>query len=163
MGQSPKSKNYTKDSSFMVLVQGNADLNNGKVYPRLFTKKKTKITNTNDILLTVRAPVGEIGISQFPVVIGRGVCSIKGSKFIYFYLKYLKEVNWWSKISQGSTFESISGKDIRELIVWLPSDKNEQYKITQILNKLDSKVIKIKRKIVLLEESKNTLLSKVFI
>ncbi|OFU78965.1 hypothetical protein HMPREF3110_05260 [Staphylococcus sp. HMSC10C03] len=154
MGQSPKSKNYTNDSNYMVLVQGNADLKDGKVYPRLFTKEKTKITNTNDILLTVRAPVGEIGISQLPVVIGRGVCSIKSSKFIYFYLEYLKEVNWWSRISQGSTFESISGKEIRELVVRLPIDANEQYKIITIFNKINDKISDLKRKIELIRERK---------
>ncbi|PNZ42878.1 restriction endonuclease subunit S [Staphylococcus simulans] len=163
MGQSPKSKNYTNDSNYMVLVQGNADLKDGKVYPRLFTKEKTKITNTNDILLTVRAPVGEIGISQLPVVIGRGVCSIKSSKFIYFYLEYLKEVNWWSRISQGSTFESISGKEIRELVVRLPIDANEQYKIITIFNKINDKISDLKRKIELIRERKKTLLRKVFI
>ena len=86
MGQSPNSENYTYDSSDTLLIQGNADLYNGKVIPRLFTKQITKTCDKEDIIMTVRAPVGDIAISDYYACIGRGVCSIKSSKFIYHYL-----------------------------------------------------------------------------
>ena len=86
MGQSPSSKYYTDDSSYHILVQGNADIDNGRVVPRVWTKKATKFAGIDDILFSVRAPVGEIGKTKYNVAIGRGVASIKADEFIFQYL-----------------------------------------------------------------------------
>lgn len=161
MGQSPNSKNYTDDSQEMILVQGNADLKNGKVFPRIFTKEITKLANIGDILLSVRAPVGEIGISQMPVCIGRGVCSITSNLFIYYFLDYFNNENKWKKFSQGSTFESISGNEVRSLIIYLPS-KTEQQKIGDFFSKLDRQIELEEEKFELLEQQKKGYMQKLF-
>ncbi|HED9466493.1 TPA: restriction endonuclease subunit S [Staphylococcus aureus] len=161
MGQSPNSKNYTDDSQEMILVQGNADLKNGKVFPRIFTKEITKLANIGDILLSVRAPVGEIGISQMPVCIGRGVCSITSNLFIYYFLDYFNNENKWKKFSQGSTFESISGNEVRSLIIYLPS-KTEQQKIGDFFSKLDRQIELEEQKLAKLEEQKKGYMQKIF-
>jgi len=161
MGQSPNSKNYTDDSQEMILVQGNADLKNGKVFPRIFTKEITKLANIGDILLSVRAPVGEIGISQMPVCIGRGVCSITSNLFIYYFLDYFNNENKWKKFSQGSTFESISGNEVRSLIIYLPS-KTEQQKIGDFFSKLDRQIELEEQKLEKLEEQKKGYMQKIF-
>ena len=57
MGQSPNSKNYTENPNNYILVQGNADLFNGQVLPRIYTTQITKIAHVGDILMSVRAPV----------------------------------------------------------------------------------------------------------
>ncbi|UXS43811.1 restriction endonuclease subunit S [Staphylococcus delphini] len=128
MGQSPKSINYTDDHSYPVLVQGNADLYKGNIYPRIYTKETTKLVKDGDILLTVRAPVGEVGIAQFEACIGRGVCSIEGDKFIYYHLEYFNLQSKWQKLSQGSTFESISGSEVRNVEVSIPSASEREDK-----------------------------------
>ncbi|MES3652496.1 restriction endonuclease subunit S [Staphylococcus saprophyticus] len=161
MGQSPNSKNYTDDSQEMILVQGNADLKNGKVFPRIFTKEITKLANIGDILLSVRAPVGEIGISQMPVCIGRGVCSITSNLFIYYFLDYFNNENKWKKFSQGSTFESISGNEVRSLIIYSPS-KTEQQKIGDFFSKLDRQIELEEQKLAKLEEQKKGYMQKIF-
>lgn len=161
MGQSPNSKNYTDDSQEMILVQGNADLKNGKVFPRIFTKEITKLANIGDILLSVRAPVGEIGISQMPVCIGRGVCSITSNLFIYYFLDYFNNENKWKKFSQGSTFESISGNEVRSLIIYLPS-KTEQQKIGDFFSKLDRQIELEEQKLEKLKEQKKGYMQKIF-
>ena len=139
MGQSPNSENYTNDSNDTLLIQGNADLNNGKVIPRLFTKQVTKTCGKNDIIMTVRAPVGDIAISDYNACIGRGVCSIKSSKFVYHYLDYLKMKDYWKKISKGSTIDSITSDDIKSLLIKTPNKKEEE-KIIKTVDLINKKI-----------------------
>ena len=139
MGQSPNSENYTNDSNDTLLIQGNADLNNGKVIPRLFTKQITKTCDKNDIIMTVRAPVGDIAISDYNACIGRGVCSIKSSKFVYHYLDYLKMKDYWKKISKGSTIDSITSDDIKSLLIKTPNKKEEE-KIIKTIDLINKKI-----------------------
>ncbi|MBF2262717.1 restriction endonuclease subunit S, partial [Staphylococcus capitis] len=161
MGQSPKGDNYTNDSQYITLVQGNADLKNGRVFSRIFTREITKCAEINDIILTVRAPVGELAIAQKKVCIGRGVCSIKANRFIYYLLEKFKLDNLWSKLSQGSTFESISGNDIKNLNIYLPSNQ-EQMKISDFFSKLDYQIELEEKKLELLEQQKKGYIQKVF-
>ena len=139
MGQSPNSENYTNDSNDTLLIQGNADLCNGEVIPRLFTKQITKTCDKEDIIMTVRAPVGDIAISDYNACIGRGVCSIKSSKFIYHYLDYLKVKGYWKKISKGSTIDSITSDNIKSLVIKTPS-KKEQEKIIRTIDLINKKI-----------------------
>ena len=161
MGQSPNSENYTYDSSDTLLIQGNADLYNGKVIPRLFTKKITKTCDKEDIIMTVRAPVGDIAISDYYACIGRGVCSIKSSKFIYHYLDYLKEKGYWKKISKGSTIDSITSDNIKSLIIKTPS-KKELEKIIRTIDLINKKIELQTRKIKALKLFKKGLNQRMF-
>ena len=139
MGQSPSSKNYTSNKNNIILIQGNADLNNGHVVPRIFTTQITKTCNINDIIITVRAPVGDTAISDYNACIGRGVCAISGGKYIYHYLNYLKINDYWKKISKGSTIDSITSNDIRNLNINFPNS-TETKKIVKTLDLLDKKI-----------------------
>ena len=91
MGQSPDGINYTEDPTDNILIQGNADLKDGKVVPRIWTTQITKTAKPNDIIFTVRAPVGEVAKNAYNAVIGRGVASITGNNFLYQTLKKMKE------------------------------------------------------------------------
>lgn len=161
MGQSPNSENYTNDSNDTLLIQGNADLNNGKVIPRLFTKQITKTCDINDIIMTVRAPVGDIAISDYNACIGRGVCSIKASKFVYHYLDYLKIKDYWKKISKGSTIDSITSDDIKSLLIKMPN-KQEEEKIIKTIDLVNKKIELQSRKIEDLKLFKKGLANKIF-
>lgn len=161
MGQSPDSKNYTSDSNEMILVQGNADMKNGKVFPRIYTREVTKTAEIGDILLSVRAPVGEIGRTDNKVCIGRGISAIKGNNFIYYLLDKYKTYKLWNKYIQGSTFESINSNDIKELSINIPTNK-EQQKIGEFFSKLDRQIELEEKKLVLLEEQKKGYMQKIF-
>ena len=137
MGQSPSSKNYTDNPKDWILIQGNADLKSGKVAPRIYTSQLTKKADIGDIILTVRAPVGEVAITDYDAVLGRGVAAIKGNLFIYFALEKFKANNKWNMYSSGSTFDSITGKDLNNLPLFFPSE-TEENKIGVLLNKLDN-------------------------
>ena len=162
MGQSPSSKNYTEDSNYTILVQGNADLNNGYIKPRIYTKQVTKLAEVNDILLTVRAPVGKIGKAQLKACIGRGVCAIKGDNFIYYFLELFDLQNKWIKFVQGSTFESISGNEIKNIDIAYPSNEERQ-KISEFFSKLDELLKNQLLKVEQLKTRKNGLLQKMFV
>ena len=162
MGQSPSSKNYTNNPKDFILVQGNADLKNGVVVPRLWTKEVTKTAEANSIILTVREPVGEVAISDYDVVLGRGVAGIKGNEFIYYVLLCLKEFHYWEKLSSGSTFDSINSNDIREILINVPSEK-EQEAITSQLQGVDNLITLHQRKLEHLQLQKKALLQQMFV
>ena len=161
MGQSPSSKNYTDNPNDWILIQGNADLKNGKVTPRLYTSQVTKKADIGDIILTVRAPVGEVAITDYKAILGRGVASIKGNLFIYFALEKFKTNNKWNMYSSGSTFDSITGKDLNNLALFFPS-KMEENKIGKLLNKLDSLLALYERELKLLSQVKKYFLDNLF-
>jgi type I restriction-modification system specificty subunit len=162
MGQSPKSENYTDNPNDYILVQGNADIKDNQVVPRLWTTEVTKMAEIGDIILTVRAPVGDIGKTDYNVVIGRGVAAIKGNDFIFYTLEKMKMTGFWNRFSTGSTFESISSNDIKEAIIQIPTLK-EQQAIGAYFSNLDQLISSYQDKITQLEILKKKLLQDMFI
>lgn len=162
MGQSPKSENYTDNPNDYILVQGNADIKDKRVVPRLWTTEVTKFAEIGDIILTVRAPVGDIGKTDYNVVIGRGVAAIKGNDFIFYTLEKMKMTGYWNKFSTGSTFESISSNDIKEAIIQIPTIE-EQQAIGFYFSNLDQLINSYQEKITQLETLKKKLLQDMFI
>jgi len=152
MGQSPSSSAYNKNEDGLPLIQGNNDIKNGITIGRIWTSEITKVAQKDSIILTVRAPVGAIGISQEKVCIGRGVCSINSEfqNFVFHFLKHFESK--WGNLEQGSTFSAINSSDIKNLQLLLPP-LPEQQKIVEVLETWDeyleelTKMISIKRKI----------------
>ncbi|HEQ9909919.1 restriction endonuclease subunit S [Streptococcus pyogenes] len=161
MGQSPSSQNYTTNPSDYILVQGNADIKNGYVFPRVWTTQITKQADKGDIILSVRAPVGDVGKTNYHVIIGRGVAAIKGNEFIFQILKYLKEIGYWKRISTGSTFDSISSSDIKYAKIQIPS-LPEQEAIGELFQIVDQLIQLQDQKLATLKEQKQTFLRKMF-
>ncbi|HER1547474.1 TPA: restriction endonuclease subunit S [Streptococcus pyogenes] len=162
MGQSPSSQNYTTNPSGYILVQGNADIKNGYVFPRVWTTQITKQADKGDIILSVRAPVGDVGKTNYHVIIGRGVAAIKGNEFIFQILKYLKEIGYWKRISTGSTFDSISSSDIKYAKIQIPS-LSEQEAIGNFFQTLDQQIAQSEEKLTELKALKQTLLNRLFV
>ena len=161
MGQSPNSENYTDDPNDYILVQGNADMKNGRVLPRVWTTQVTKQAEKDDLILSVRAPVGDIGKTAYDVVIGRGVAAIKGNEFIFQNLGKMKSDGYWTRYSTGSTFESINSTDIKEAIISVPAIE-EQDKIGSFFKQLDDSIALHQCKLDLLKEQKKGYLQKMF-
>lgn len=161
MGQSPKSENYTNDPKDHILVQGNADLKNGQVAPRVWTTEVTKIGKVGDIILSVRAPVGEVGKTAYDVVLGWGVAAIRGNDFLLQTLLKLKECKYWGKVSAGSTFDSITSEILKSTLISMPAIE-EQIKIGDFLSSVDKLITLHQRKLEALKKLKRTLLQKMF-
>ena len=159
MGQSPSSNAYNDQGIGMPLVQGNLDISNGKTTPRLYTAEFNQTAEEGNIILTVRAPVGEVAKATKKVCLGRGVCAIipheeNMSDFIYQYLTFCKFM--WRRYEQGSTFTSINGSDVRNIPC--PKVRN-----VSILTLLDRKINIEERVIKLYQSQKQYMLCQMFI
>ena len=163
MGQSPSSNAYNDNKEGLPLVQGNADITKRITTPRMYTSEVTKTCEIEDIIMSVRAPVGSIAISNQVCCIGRGVCSIKARNINqkYLYQVLLDYESKWSKISQGSTFESINSNDIKGLILNIPS-LQEQEKIADFFTILDSLIEEQEGKVRDLKIYKKGMMQKIF-
>ena len=161
MGQSPSSQSYNEEERGLPLIQGNLDLQDGRLTPRVYTSEITQQCEAGDVILTVRAPVGEIAIAKFNACIGRGVCAIRPKRnadtmLIYQYLQYYKPK--WASLEQGSTFTSVGGADIRSIHVNMPSPR-----AIKLLEVLEHKVTVEQNTLSILVKQKQYLLAQLFI
>ena len=139
MGQSPSSLNYNSIGNGLPLIQGNADIENRWAIKRTYTTQVTKRGKAGDVLMSVRAPVGEISRTMFDVCLGRGVCAIRFSnKFLYHTLVFLEPS--WAKHSKGSTFDSVNSDDVKSVDIRLPVEETEQVAIAAILSDMDAEL-----------------------
>ena len=163
MGQSPNGACYTDNPNDAVLVQGNADLKNGWVSPRVWTTEVTKTAKAGDLIMSVRAPVGAMGKTAYDVVLGRGVAGIAGNEFLFQALSKKEAEGYWSTVSAGSTFDSINGDELRNTLVDCPRSELECETIGDCLSKVDSLITLHQRKLDLLKNTKKSLLDKMFV
>jgi type I restriction enzyme S subunit len=145
MGQSPSSSNYNYSKIGLPLIQGNADIKNRETIIRTYTSEITKRCKTDDIIMSVRAPVGEIARATFDACLGRGVCAITyENDFVYHYLIFIEPT--WSKLSTGSTFDSVNSTVIRDLEVPIPP-LSEQIHIATILSDMDGAIAGLEKQL----------------
>lgn len=136
MGQSPESKFYNYDKIGLPFYQGKADFGSINPTPKMWCSNSKKEAKPNDILISVRAPVGDLNINNEQSCIGRGLAAITCKSdvdmmYLYYHLKYLKPQ--LRHISTGSTFESINRSQLENLIIKYKS-YTEQIKISNILH-----------------------------
>ena len=161
MGQSPDGSTYSDEPSDYILVQGNADLQNGWVCPRIWTTQITKKADAGDLIMSVRAPAGAMGKTAYNAVIGRGVAAIKGNEFIYQLLVKMDADGFWKALSCGSTFESLNSDNIKNVEVKIPTTA-EQIKIGGYFQLLDNLITLHQRKYEKLHNIKKSMLEKMF-
>lgn len=157
MGQSPDGSTYSDVPSDYILVQGNADLQNGWVSPRVWTSQMTKKADAGDLIMSVRAPAGAMGKTAYNAVIGRGVAAIKGNEFIYQLLAKMDSDGYWKALSCGSTFESLNSDNIKNADVLIP-DVAEQEKIGEYFANLDHLITLHQRKLEEMKRQKKALM-----
>ncbi|MDY3904188.1 MAG: restriction endonuclease subunit S [Candidatus Enteromonas sp.] len=161
MGASPDGSTYSDTPSEHILIQGNADLVDGWVCPRVWTTQITKKADAGDLIMSVRAPAGAMGKTAYNAVIGRGVAAIKGNEFIFQTLNKMDSDGYWKKLSAGSTFESLNSDAIKTAEIKVP-DIKEQKKIGDLLFSMDSLITLHQRKCEKLQDLKKSLLEKMF-
>lgn len=160
MGSSPKSEAYNEIANGLPLLQGNADIKDRLSCPRIFTSEITKECYKDDILLSVRAPVGSAAISVHHACIGRGISAIKANlnnSQSYLYQWFLWFEPRWASLSQGSTFESINSDEIKNLKIHISIFK-EQEKIAAVLFTADKEIELLKQKLEVLKQEKKSLM-----
>ena len=162
MGQSPNGACYTDNPNDVVLVQGNADLKDGWVSPRVWTTEITKTAKSGDLIMSVRAPVGAMGKTAYDVVLGRGVAGIVGNEFLFQALSKKEAEGYWSTVSAGSTFDSINGDELRSTPIDCPRSETECEAIGNCLSKVDYLITLHQRKYDKLCAVKKSMLDKMF-
>ena len=162
IGQSPDGNTYSDEPSDYILVQGNSDLQNGWVCPRIWTTQITKKADAGDLIMSVRAPAGAMGKTAYNAVIGRGVAAIKGNEFIYQLLVKMDADGFWKTISCGSTFESLNSDNIKNAEVKIPTTA-EQIKIGGYFQQLDNLITLHQRKLEKLKNIKKAYLNEMFV
>ena len=142
MGQSPKSKYYNSIGEGLPFLQGNRTF--GDKYPIFdtYTTNPTKTANAQDIIMSVRAPVGDLNITPTKICLGRGVCSIRmknnNQEFLYYLMRYyIKDL---LNRESGTVFGSVNKNDISGLVVNVPECSEIQNKIASVLFNLDNKI-----------------------
>ena len=138
-GQSPPSSSYNDTNNGLPFFQGKSDF--GHLYPkiRIWCSEPKKISLPNDILISVRAPVGPTNINNIKSCIGRGLSAIRCSdkinqKFLLHFLRFNEH-----KITDkgtGSTFKAITQKELKTLLIPLPP-LAEQKQLATILDAAD--------------------------
>ena len=163
MGQSPNGSTYSEVPSDYILVQGNADLKDGWVEPRIWTTQKTKTAQAGDLIMSVRAPAGAMGKTAYDVVLGRGVAGIKGNEFVYQSLVKMDSDGYWKKMAAGSTFESINSDVVKNAEMPVPQDIEEQEKIGSYFIRLDHLITLHQHKCDELQNLKKYMLQNMFV
>lgn len=153
MGQSPDGKEIS-DTGNIFFMQGNAEFGEKYPHPSLYCDTCAKYSRIGDILMSVRAPVGQLNISDNIYGIGRGLCSIKSTKvkreFLWYYLLISKAI--FNYFSNGSTFEAITVDNLKNIPVAFPA-LEEQEAIAGYLDKVTVKIdALIREKTVQVEE-----------
>ncbi len=123
-GQSPESAYYNDKGEGLPFYQGKKDFGPLALNPpSTWTTNTTKKAILGDVLMSVRAPVGDVNINPYPeICIGRGLAAIRGNERLnngYLY-EFISQKKPRFQGKQGATFESISSSDLREKEISLP-------------------------------------------
>ena len=164
MGQSPENKDVNQNKTGLPFLQGNAEFGSLNPTEKNWCIHPKKVAFKDEILYSVRAPVGAVNIADKEYCIGRGLCSIRDIKIQKKYLYYSSILfkQEFDKFSTGSTFEAISTFNIKNIKIPLPLPL-EQTKIASFLDEKTAQideVISQKQKLIeLLKERKQIVIN----
>lgn len=164
MGQSPNSNDYNLEDIGLPFLQGNADFTKLHPRPRVWCDTANKIAEKDDVLVSVRAPIGSVNIADQAYGIGRGLCAIRSNTtfstlLFYFFIALNEELN---SIGTGSTYTAISVDDVKNTHI-LKIPPPEQHAISDFLDRktaqIDTLIEKKQRQIELLQEHRTSLIN----
>jgi type I restriction enzyme S subunit len=141
MGNSPDSKHYNEEKNGKPFLQGNNEFSYRNPSPDRWCSVDKKIAEKGDIMISIRAPVGDTNIADTNYVIGRGLASVSSEVMNHEFLYHLIGYNqpYLERISVGSTFDSISYREFNYVEVPVPP-LWEQERIASILYTVDEMI-----------------------
>ena len=162
-GNSPPSSTYNEDENGLPFFQGNSEF--GHFHPEADTwcSEPRKIAETDDILISIRAPVGDLNIADQRCCIGRGLTALrqKNTSGLYLYYHLAERKSWLSRLATGSTFKSITKGDLQNLDIPRPP-LEEQRKIATVLHTVDQAIQKTEEIIEQLYTVRDSLMREIF-
>jgi len=132
MGQSPKSEFYNNHGEGLPFFQGKREFTDLYADADTWTTSYTKSVNKNDVLLSIRAPIGPVNLAPDKCALGRGLAGFKTkdlveSKFIFYLLQTLKHE--MDKRGTGTTFKAITKSNLFGIKTNLPISDIDRNKI----------------------------------
>ncbi len=161
MGQSPSGKSYNETKNGIIFFQGRRDF--GTYFPseRVYTTEPKRLAKEDDILLSVRAPVGDINIAMKECCIGRGLSALKHKSnslgYSYLVLKNLR-VYFDGYNTEGTVFGSVNQNTLKSLK--LLKDEHIIHKFNMIVEPMFRQIKNNSLEILSLQNTRDTLLPK---
>lgn len=127
MGQSPPSSTYNESGEGLPFYQGVRDYGFRYVKPSIYCSSPKKIAEPEDILFSVRAPVGEINVAPEESCIGRGIASLRykdgPNNFLLYLLKRIQK--YWKNIYEGggTVFGAVTKEDLKKFELVFPGSE----------------------------------------
>jgi type I restriction enzyme, S subunit len=142
MGQAPSGTSYNQVGEGLPLVAGAGDF--GDVYPKpkKFTKEPTNTAKSGDIIMCIRATIGDLNLADREVCLGRGVAGIRpkncklNPRYLWHWLAF-NNPNL-EKLGKGSTFKQVTRADIEGQFFSVLPEPIQQERIAAILDKADA-------------------------
>ncbi|WP_282017701.1 restriction endonuclease subunit S [Salegentibacter mishustinae] len=159
MGQSPKSKYYNEEEEGLPFHQGVRDY--GFRFPEnsIWSTEGNRIAEANDILFSVRAPVGRLNVAYEKMILGRGLAGINHksglTSFVFYQLQNLFYED--NLMGGGAIFNSITKKDLEGVKLLFATDELNQ-KFNVFANNIDKLIKNLTRQNQLLKEARDILL-----
>jgi type I restriction enzyme S subunit len=162
MGTSPEGESFNTDGEGDVFYQGRTDF--GFRFPtiRLFTTEGKRYAKAGDVLMSVRAPVGDVNLAKEDCAIGRGLASIRPKDGCYSFLYYtMQELNFELKKfnDEGTVFGSITKDDLFALKI-VPLDGQKRKEFESVVAPIDALIKANEYEIFHLQDVCSTMLSR---
>jgi type I restriction enzyme S subunit len=146
MGQAPSGEAYNDEGSGWPLIAGAGDFGDLYPAPKKFTTEASRLSKAGDIILGIRATIGEKVESDGEYCLGRGVAGLRAkkdvdSRYLWHWLTHVRPI--LAAKGKGATFKQVNKEDIGELAISLPP-LTEQIRIAAILDQAD--VLRVKRR-----------------
>lgn len=162
MGQSPPGESLSEDCAGTLFYQGRAEF--GEIFPtpRLYTSEPKRMASKGSVLMSVRAPVGDINLALDECCIGRGLSSIQSNEglsgYVHYLMDYLKpQLDIFN--GDGTVFGSINKESVNNLEILIPS-KEDREKFDKLATAIDAIIELNHREILKLQEFRDYLLPK---
>jgi len=147
----------------LPFLQGKMEFGDMYPSPNVCCSKPIKVAEPGDVLISVRAPVGDVNLAPYNLCIGRGLAALRFNREVahpLFYFYYLQKIkSFLEALSKGSTFKAINKDDLRNLFVPLPP-LWEQRAIAEVLSGVDDAIRRVDLAIAKTERLKKGLMQK---
>lgn len=160
MGQSPSGNSYNEDGNGTIFFQGRAEF--GFRFPtvRLYTTEPKRMAYSNDTLMSVRAPVGDLNVAHTDCCIGRGLAAIHSktnhqSFVLYTMFSLRKQLDVFN--GEGTVFGSINRNSLNDMPILIPTDEATE-KFERIVAPMDAAIRNNYDEICRLQTVRNSLL-----
>lgn len=140
MGQAPSGEAYNTDGKGWPLIAGAGDFGETTPQAKKFTTEASKLSRDGDIVLGIRASIGEKVVADGEYCLGRGVAGLRAresleSRFLWHWLTH--SAPRLAAKAKGATFKQVNREDIGELEIHLPP-LAEQRRIAEVLDRAEA-------------------------